>query len=143
MRISSDCLPILSRAFARHSCECRTSILKISHIRGKVVRHSPECDSREVCRINVHSMRMQRKSCVCLIVNLCHEIVENYSRTSLQLGGSNYHRLPQTTTDHHRLPQTTTDHTTDYHRPPQTTTNHFKNCLPLLKLILWYSKYIN
>ena len=36
------------------------------------------------CRINVHSMRMQRKSCVC-IVNLCREIVVKYSRTSLQL----------------------------------------------------------
>ena len=147
MRISSDCLPILSRAFARHSCECRTSILKIFMCRKLVAKflnrfkkimqmfsskyfarlsrvcrnnenenenktHSRE--SREtlsrmsrdcratvarqsrgifskldqnsrICRINVHSMRMQRKSCVCLIVNLCSEIVENYSRTSLQL----------------------------------------------------------
>ena len=29
-------------------------------------------------------MRMQRKSCVC-IVNLCREIVANYSRTSIQM----------------------------------------------------------
>ena len=87
------------------SQDCRATVvimkMKISHIRGKVVRHSPEClatvvrQSRgifskldrnsRIYRINVHSMRMQRKSCVCLIVNLCRKIVENYSRTSLQL----------------------------------------------------------
>ena len=38
MRISSDCLPILSRAFARHSCEWRTSILKIFMCRELVAK---------------------------------------------------------------------------------------------------------
>ena len=33
-------------------------------------------------------MRLQRESCV-YIVNLCREIVANYSRTSLQLSHSN------------------------------------------------------
>ena len=145
MRISSDSLPILSRAFARHSCECRTSILKIFMCPKLVAnwsrsflnrfksfmqmfsskyfaRLSRDCrnnenenkphsrESRETlfrmsrdCRATVaryifkirpkfanlsHKCpfnRMQRKSCVCLIVNLCREIVENYSQTSLQL----------------------------------------------------------
>ena len=39
------------------------------------------------CRINDHSARLQRESCV-YIVNLCREIVANKSRTSLQLSHS-------------------------------------------------------
>ena len=98
----------------RHSYECRATLsqtchatvvrmkIKISYIRGKVVRHSHEClatvvrQSRDtyskldrnsrICRINVHSMRLQRESCVYeYIINLCREIVANYSQTSLQL----------------------------------------------------------
>ena len=80
----------------RHSHECPATVvrmkMKISYIREKVVRHSHECiatvvrQSRDIfskldrnsriCRINVHSMRLQRESCVC-IVNLCREIVAN------------------------------------------------------------------
>ena len=60
---------------SRMSRDCRA---KSRGIFSKLDRNS------QICRINVHSMRMQRKSCVCLIVNLCREIVENYSRTSLQ-----------------------------------------------------------
>ena len=88
----------------RHSHDCCTTIvqMKISYIRRKVVRHSHECDyvsplSRDIfskldrnsriCHINVHSMRMQHESCV-NIVNLCREIVANYSRTGLQLSHS-------------------------------------------------------
>ena len=62
------------------SRDCRATVARQSRgICSKLDRNS------RICRINVHSMRMQRKSCVCLIVNLCREIVENYSRTSLQL----------------------------------------------------------
>ena len=87
-----------------HSHECRATVvrikMKISCIRGKVVRHSHECrgtvvrdifskldQNLRICRINVYSMRLQRESCV-YIVNLCREIVANYSRTSLQLSHS-------------------------------------------------------
>ena len=78
----------------RHSHECCATFvrmkMKINYIRGKVVRHSHEClttvvqQSRDIfsklyrnsriCRINVHSMRLQSESCV-YIVNLCREIV--------------------------------------------------------------------
>ena len=88
----------------RHSHECRATVvrirMKIRYIRGKVVRHSHECratvvrQSRDIfskldrnsriCRINVYSMRLQHESFV-YIVNLCREIVANYSRTSLRL----------------------------------------------------------
>ena len=65
---------------SRMSCECRATVARKSRgIFSKLDRNS------RICRINVHLMRMQRKSCVCPIVNLCREIVENYSRTSLQL----------------------------------------------------------
>ena len=65
---------------SRMSCDCRATVARQSRsIFSKLDRNS------RICRINVHSMRMQRKSCVCLIVKLCREIVENYSRTSLQL----------------------------------------------------------
>ena len=76
-----------------HSRESRESLSRMSRdCRATVARQSRGIFSKldrnsRICRINVHSMRMQRKSCVCLIVqkNLCREIVENYSRTSLQL----------------------------------------------------------
>ena len=65
---------------SRMSCDCHAIVARQSRgIFSKLGRNS------RICRINVHLMRMQRKSCVCLIVNLCREIVENYSRTSLQL----------------------------------------------------------
>ena len=65
---------------SRMSCDCRATVAQQSRgIISKLDRNS------RICRINVHLMRMQRKSCVCLIVNLCREIVENYSLTSLQL----------------------------------------------------------
>ena len=65
---------------SRMSRDCRATVARQSRgIFSKLDRNS------RICRINVHSMRMQRKSCVCLIVNLCREIVENYnSRTCLQ-----------------------------------------------------------
>ena len=88
----------------RHSYECRATLSRMSRdcrtnenenklIREKVMRHSHEClatvarQSRDtvskldrnsrICRINDHSMRLQRESCV-YIVNLCREIVANY-----------------------------------------------------------------
>ena len=94
----------LSNICTQHSHECCATVVriktKISYIRAKVVRHSNAgCEtvaqlSRDIfskldqnsriCRINVYSMKLQPESCV-YIVNLCHEIVANYSRTSLQL----------------------------------------------------------
>ena len=87
---------------ARMSRDCRIK-MKISYIRGKVVRHSHKCratvvrQSRDIfskldrnsrmCCINVYSMRLQRESCV-YIVNLCREIVANCSLTCLQLSHS-------------------------------------------------------
>ena len=54
---------------SRMSCDCRATVARQSRgIFSKLDRNS------RICRINVHSMRMQRKSCVCLIVNLCREI---------------------------------------------------------------------
>ena len=80
----------------RNSHECRATVvrmkMKISYIHGKVVRHSHECRATVVrqsqdifskidrnsrmCRINVHSMRLQRESRV-YIVNLCRELFAN------------------------------------------------------------------
>ena len=71
---------------SRMSRDCRATVARQSRvIFSKLDRNS------RICRLNVHSMRMQRKSCVCLIDNLCREIVQNYSRTSLQLS----HQLSQ------------------------------------------------
>ena len=67
-----------------HSRESRETLSRMSRDCRRGIFSKLDRNSR-ICRINVHSMRMQRKSCVCLIVNLCREIVENYSRTSLQL----------------------------------------------------------
>ena len=41
----------------------------------------------QICHINVHSVRLQCKSCVS-VVNFCCEIVANKSRNSLQLSHS-------------------------------------------------------
>ena len=57
--------------FARLSCDGRAMFVPVSR----------------TCRINVYSMRLQRESCV-YITNLWREIVENYSRTTLQLSHS-------------------------------------------------------
>ena len=95
----------------RHSYECRATLSRMSrdcrakenelksYIRGNVVRHSHECRAKSrdifskldrnsrICHINVHSLRLQRESCI-YIVNLCRKIVANNSRTSLQLSHS-------------------------------------------------------
>ena len=79
----------------RHFHECLATVIriKISYIRGNVVRNSHECLATvtvaryifpkldrnwRICRINVHSMRLQHENCV-YIVNLCREIVVNFS----------------------------------------------------------------
>ena len=79
--------------FARLSRDCRTN----ENENKLHSRESRETVSRgtfskldrnsRICGINVHSMTMQRKSCVCIVI-LCREIVANYSRTSLQLSHS-------------------------------------------------------
>ena len=99
----------------RYSYECRATLSRMSRdcrtnenenklqVRGKVVRHSHECRatvvrlSRDIfskldrnsriCRINVHSLRLQRESFV-YIVKFSRELFANYSRTSLQLSHS-------------------------------------------------------
>ena len=64
------------------SCDSRATIARQSRdIFSKLDRNS------RICRINVYSMRLQRESCV-YIINLCREIIANYSRTSLQLSQS-------------------------------------------------------
>ena len=89
-RLSRDC-PNNENENKPHSRESRETLSRMSRdCRATVARQSRGIFSKldrnsRICRINVHSMRMQRKSYVCLIVNLCREIVENYSRTSLQL----------------------------------------------------------
>ena len=73
----------------RRSCECREPVAakfwRIYNV--KISRQSRDMFSKldrnsQMCRINVYSMSLQRESCV-YIVNLCREIVANYSRTSL------------------------------------------------------------
>ena len=65
--------------FARLSRDCRASVRQSQDtgISSKLDRNSL------ICRINVHSVRLQRERCV-YIVNLCRKIVSNYSQTSLQ-----------------------------------------------------------
>ena len=73
--------------------------IKLSDIRTNVMRHSQEClmtvarmkmklkhqsqaifskvdQNSGICRINIHSMGLQRESCV-YIVNLCRELVSS------------------------------------------------------------------
>ena len=64
------------------SHDCLAAVARQSRdIFSKLDRNS------RICRINIYSVRLQHESCVC-IVNLCREIVANYSRTSLQLSHS-------------------------------------------------------
>ena len=67
---------------ARLSCDSCATVARQSRAIFSKDRNS------RISRINVHSMRPQRESCV-FIVNFCREIVANYSRTSLQLSHSN------------------------------------------------------
>ena len=89
-RLSRNC-PNNENENKPHSRESRETLSQMSRdCRATVARQSRGIFSKldrnsRICRINVHSMRMQRQSYVCLIVNLCRKIVENYSRTSLQL----------------------------------------------------------
>ena len=90
-RMSRDCRTNENKN-KLHSWESRETLSRMSRdCRATVARLS--CDNRKldrnsrICRINVHSMRLQCESCV-YIINLCREIVANYSRTSLQLSHS-------------------------------------------------------
>ena len=102
-RISSEKIKLsdIHTNVVRQSHECLATValmsMKISYIHWNIARHSHEClatvakkkikkldRNSRICHINVHSMRLQRESCV-YIVNLCRKIVANYSQTSLQL----------------------------------------------------------
>ena len=81
MKISyiHDCCETLSRM----SRDCRTTVVGLSHDSRKIIFSKLDQILLFYC-INIHSMRLQRESCV-YIVNLCRELVVIYLRTSLQL----------------------------------------------------------
>ena len=91
-RMSRDCRTNLIEN-KLHSMESRETLSRMSRdCRATVTRQTRDIFSKldrnsRICRINVYSMRLQRESCV-YNVYLCHEIVANYSRTSLQLSHS-------------------------------------------------------
>ena len=87
----------------RHSYECCVTLSRMSsdcckndkenklhlwerHTTSRDIFSKLDRNSR-ICGINVHSLRLQRESCV-QFVNLCCKIVTNNSRTSLQLSNS-------------------------------------------------------
>ena len=81
-RLSGEKIKLSRETLSRMSCDCCAIVMRQS----RDIFSKLDLNSR-ICRINVYSVRLHCESCV-YIVNLCREIVTNYSRTSLQLSHS-------------------------------------------------------
>ena len=95
LRHSHKCVATVIRMKMKISYICRKVVKRYHEFPATVVRQLGDYSATvaryifkirpysRICRINVHSLRLQCESCV-YIVNICREIVANYSRTGLQ-----------------------------------------------------------